>query len=89
MVMMWWNVATVATVALRFARVGRWIKMSKRRSMWWVSASHDSSSLATVDRCCATAAAKREREREAMKGRGRERSKEGKREIEARKVMSE
>jgi hypothetical protein len=31
----------------------------------------------------------KEREREAMKGRGRERSKEGKREIEARKVMSE
>jgi hypothetical protein len=31
----------------------------------------------------------KEREREAMKGRGRERSKDGKREIEARKVMSE
>jgi hypothetical protein len=89
MMMTWQNAARFAAAAAapRFVRVGRWIRMSERRSTWWVSASNDSSSLAIVDWCCAETAVKRERE--AMKGRERERSEEGKREREARKGMSE
>jgi hypothetical protein len=68
--MMWQNAARLAAAAPRFVRVRRWIRMSERRSTWWVSASNDSSSLATVDWCCAETAVKRERE--AMKGRERE-----------------